>query len=190
MAPIVFAFEGTRRFGHPGWVETAERVQQDFGEWRRTTSTDGKSIAKWLIAHGYRVLNYAGRANDGSTYHSWWGLVSVFGEPNNEHGLVYIPVEEIREKVKQHQEQPTPASKAQDAALKGLDTIRQYSDAPLKTIAESMYDYSSKPAQMQQQLAAMRKAALVNIAREHPELSARDVAEEYKARMSGGSLYA
>lgn len=120
MATTVFAFEGTRRFGHPGWVETAERVQQDFGEWRKPTNTDGKSITKWLLDHGYRVLNYAGRAHDGSTYRSWWGLVSVFGEPVlNEHGtgLVYIPVDEIREKVKQQQQQPAPATTMSGGAL-------------------------------------------------------------------------
>jgi hypothetical protein len=100
-AVTVFAFEGTRFFGHPGWVEEADSVQEDFGTWRKTTSTDGKAICKWLVAHGYRLLSMTGRAHDGSSYRSWWGLVSVFGEPVlNEHGTGIVPmsVQEIKAK--------------------------------------------------------------------------------------------
>lgn len=96
----VYEFEGTRRFAHPGWVETPERVREDYGTWRKATGQNDKAVCKWLLARGYRQLNLVGRTHDGSLYRSWWGLVSVFGEPVlNECGRP-MPIEpaEIRSK--------------------------------------------------------------------------------------------
>ena len=117
MTAIVYEFEGTRRFARPGWVETPERVREDYGEWRRAVGRDGEAVRKWLVAHGYRLLSMTGRAHDGSSYRSWWGLVSVFGEPVlNEWGRP-MPIEpaEIRSKYERWRE-----AKLTDAQAVGM----------------------------------------------------------------------
>ena len=159
MAATVFEFEGTRRFAHPGWVETLTRVREDYGEWRPATNTDGEAIRKWLGAHGYRVLSYGGRAHDGSSYRSWWGLVSVFGEPVlNEHGtgIVHMPVTEILTRYEQHLAEHQPKEEQPSAS-----------------------------EHMLQQLARARAYEACVYAHKHPELSAREVNEYMKARACG-----
>ena len=80
---LVFSFRGRAYHGKPGIEFRPLEVQEDFGEWRPAKSQDGKRVAGWLVAHGYRLAWRTMGRGDAVDYQEWWAkaeLLSLDGK--------------------------------------------------------------------------------------------------------------
>ena len=150
--PVAFWFKGDARWQHPGWVYCYNEVAKDNDEFRATAKKDGKSIQKWLVAHGYRKLRSWKGEGEITTFEETWMHERVAGTGDKPDDFHPKSTREIREYI-------SICLKLEEADAPSLEKF----DAPVQQPEPNMSIEAVRVVSKNEQVAVELAARLIDL---------------------------